>query len=206
MLFLVLFQFASTNNQDFVTVNGRNFYLNGKKYFFLGTNYWYGMNLGAPNAGNHTRLTEELDQLEGLGVKNLRIMGNTQGPDNKPKRIVPSLEYDKGKYSEDIFEGLDIFLYEMGKRNMKAVVTLNNFWEWSGGFPQYYEWFTGKYELSPYKFYEIKNMTDHLNEFIKLILNRKNTAYEKIDRKTMYYKNDPTIMAWQLANEPRAGE
>jgi len=164
------------------------------------------MNLGAPKAGNLTRLKDELDQLEELGVKNLRIMGSTQGPDTKSKRIVPSLEYDKGKYNDDIWEGLDIFLYEMGKRDMKAVVTLNNFWEWSGGFPQYYEWFTGKYELDPYHFYSNKEMTDHLKEFITLIVNRKNTAYEKYDKKTVYYKDDPVIMAWQLANEPRGND
>mmetsp|Transcript_21580 Transcript_21580/g.24002 ORF Transcript_21580/g.24002 Transcript_21580/m.24002 type:complete len:368 (+) Transcript_21580:160-1263(+) len=163
------------------------------------------MNLGAPKAGNLTRLKDELDQLEELGVKNLRIMGSTQGPDTKSKRIVPSLEYDKGKYNDDIWEGLDIFLYEMGKRDMKAVVTLNNFWEWSGGFPQYYEWFTGHYNLYPTGFYEQTEMTNHLKDFINLITNRENTAYKKRDGRTLKYKDDPTIMAWQLANEPRAG-
>lgn len=190
----------------FVSVKGRNFYLNGKKYFYLGTNYWYGMNLGAPKTGNLTRLQEELDELSELGVKNLRIMGNTQGPDDKKKRIVPTLEYDLGKYNEDIFEGLDIFLYEMGKRDMKAVVTLNNFWEWSGGFPQYFEWMKGHYNLYPTGFYGDHELEEHLNDFIRLITNRTNTAYKKHEGKTVKYKDDPTIMAWQLANEPRAGD
>jgi len=163
------------------------------------------MNLGAPLAGNLTRLKEELDDLSQLGIKNLRIMGSTQGPNDKEKRIVPALEYDKGKYDEDIFEGLDIFLYEMGKRDMKAVVTLNNFWEWSGGFPQYFEWYRGNYNLYPAQFYEDELLKEKLDDFIKIIVNRENTAYKKRDGKTILYKDDPTIMSWQLANEPRAG-
>lgn len=204
ILSLILIQ-TYCAGKEFVSVKDRNFMLNGKKYFYLGANYWYGMNLGAPKSGNVTRLRTELDQLADIGVKNLRIMGNTQGPDTKPKRIVPSLEYDKGKFNDDIWEGLDIFLYEMGQRDMKAVVTLNNFWEWSGGFPQYYEWFKGKYNLYPTGVYGEKNMTNHLNDFIKLILNRENTEHKKRTGKTLLYKDDPTIMAWQLANEPRAG-
>jgi len=164
------------------------------------------MNLGAPSSGNQTRLTEELDQLQEYGIKNLRIMGSTQGPDNKSKRIVPSLEYEKGKYNEDIFEGLDTFLYEMGKRDMKAVVTLNNFWEWSGGFPQYFEWYKGHYNLYPTGFYKDSTLTSKLDDFIRVIISRENTAYKKHEGKTVLYKDDPTIMAWQLANEPRAGD
>ena len=199
LAFIALVPYTLAVSDDFVTVEGRNFYLDGKKYFFLGTNYWYGMNLGAPESGNRTRLQQELDDLVSIGVKNLRIMGSTQGPDTKRRRIVPTLEYDKEQYNDDIWEGLDIFLYEMGKRNMKAVVTLNNFWEWSGGFGQINEWYTGSFSRYPTNFYGQKNQTDHLNRFINLIINRRNTVTG------VKYKDDPAIMAWQLANEPRAG-
>ena len=193
-------------NAGFVTTQGKNFKLDGENYCYLGTNYWYGMNLGAPINGDYIRLITELDQLESIGVRNLRIMGNTQGPDNKAKRITPSLEFEKGKYNNDLWEGLDIFLYEMGKRDMKAVIPLNNYWEWSGGFGQLMEWYLGnrKYQISD--FYGLKNVTNHYLSFIPLIINRKNTAYARYEGRTVYYKDDPTIMAWQLANEPRAGD
>ena len=45
--------------------------------------------------------------------------------------------------SSDLLEGLDFLLMEMGKRKMTAVVCLNNFWPWSGGFAQYHRWFGG---------------------------------------------------------------
>ena len=40
-------------------------------------------------------------------------------------------------YNDTIFAGLDYLLAEMGKRDMLAVLYLNNSWEWSGGYGQY---------------------------------------------------------------------
>lgn len=157
------------------------------------------MNLGAPKAGNLGRLQRELDDLDEHGIRNLRIMGSTQGPDDKSRRIVPSLEPQKGQYNNDIWEGLDTLLVEMRKRNMRAVVTLNNFWEWSGGFGQINEWYNGSFSSYPTNFYSDKKLTDHLKDFIKVIVNRTNSISK------IKYKDDATIMAWQLANEPRAG-
>lgn len=38
------------------------------------------------------------------------------------------------------FDGLDFFLSELDKRDMYAVLFLNNSWEWSGGYSQYLYW------------------------------------------------------------------
>ena len=35
---------------------------------------------------------------------------------------------------------MDYLLFEMKKRDMNAVLYLNNSWEWSGGYGQYLEW------------------------------------------------------------------
>ena len=48
----------------------------------------------------------------------------------------------------------------MGKRGMKAVVALNNFWEWSGGFEQYLEW-AGAESTDPYFFYNCTRCQQH---------------------------------------------
>ena len=37
---------------------------------------------------------------------------------------------------ETLWQGLDFLLAEMAKRDMKAVLYLNNFWQWSGGMSQ----------------------------------------------------------------------
>jgi endo-1,4-beta-mannosidase len=37
----------------------------------------------------------------------------------------------------------------MAKRDMKAVLYLNNFWQWSGGMSQYMAWINGKPVMDP---------------------------------------------------------
>ncbi|HET9475225.1 MAG TPA: beta-mannosidase, partial [Steroidobacteraceae bacterium] len=53
---------AGAGTSGFVTVKGRHFELDGKPYYFAGTNLWYGMYLGSPGAtGDRSRLVKELD-------------------------------------------------------------------------------------------------------------------------------------------------
>lgn len=199
--------------QSFVEVRGKHFYRDGAIYRFLGANFWYGMHLGAASApGDRTRLLAELDQLRSLGITNLRIMAAGEGPDDAPWRVVPSLQPAPGQYNEKILEGLDFLLLEIGKRNMTAVVCLNNFWPWSGGFAQYHCWFGG--EEIPYpppaegsswyrfarfssRFYRNKAAMGAFEDHIRKIVGRVNTLTGKA------YRDDSAIMAWQLANEPR---
>jgi mannan endo-1,4-beta-mannosidase len=69
----------------FIKVSGTGFIRNGKDYTFMGTNFWYGLNLGSSGpGGNRERLLRELDRLAAMGVKNLRIMGGSEGPDQEP--------------------------------------------------------------------------------------------------------------------------
>jgi len=42
-----------------------------------------------------------------------------------------------GKYDENVFKALDWVVAESAKRGLKLMMTLTNFWEDFGGFPQY---------------------------------------------------------------------
>lgn len=108
---------------NFVTVSGTQFYYNDEPYYIRGANYWQGMNLGttAEHGGDRFRLTTELDQMLAFGVNNLRLMASSEGPDNQPYRMRPSLQPSPGRYNKQIFNGLDYVLDEMSKRNMTAV-------------------------------------------------------------------------------------
>lgn len=110
----------------FVKVKGSRFSLDNKPYTIKGANYWQGMNLGArkTHGGDRYRLLKELDQMKKMGVNNLRVMASSEGPDDQPYRMRPSLQPAPGKYNEAIFEGLDFLLSEMDKRNMTAVSKL----------------------------------------------------------------------------------
>lgn len=210
LAFLVM---QTTFSQNFISVEGTQFKLNGADYQFLGTNFWYGINLASAGpGGDRERLIRELDHLNDLGVKNLRIMAASEGPDTEPWRMSPALQTSKGKYNHELLEGLDFLLSEMGKRNMHAVVCLNNFWPWSGGMAQYVNWETGKpipypppaeggkwlkYMNFSSRFFKNEKAKAASFEHIKKIVARTNSVTGQA------YRNDPTIMAWQLANEPR---
>jgi len=201
-------------NSDFITIQNNQFIKNGQPYYYIGTNFWAAMNLGiANNPTYQARLIRELDHLQSLGINNLRIMAASEGPDSEPWRMVPALQPELGKYNEDLLKGLDFLLVEMAKRNMVAVLCLNNMWPWSGGFAQYVNWATG--ETIPYpppaehgkwlkymnfsaRFFKNQAAQTAYFNHIKVIINRTNSI------SNIPYKTDPTIMSWQLANEPRA--
>lgn len=214
-LFYFVFLFAfHANAQDFIRVEQAQFKKGNETYRFLGTNFWYGMNLGATDAsGNHSRLLKELNKLQALGIKNLRIMAATEGPDTAPWRIVPALQTDPQTYNQSLLEGLDFLLNEMRKRDMHAVVCLNNMWPWSGGFAQYVNWVTKedipypppaeqgswlKFTTYSDRFFQLPKAQELAQQHIIQIINRTNSINQ------VPYKDDPTIMAWQLANEPRS--
>ena len=214
-LLLVLAFFKPTTGmaQQFITIKGTQFFKNQQPYYFLGTNFWYGMNLGiANNATHRARLIRELDYLQRLGITNLRIMAASEGPDTAPWRFVPTLQTAPRAYNKDLLLGLDFLLAELAKREMTAVLCLNNMWPWSGGFAQYVNWVTNepipypppakdgkwlKYMKYAAQFFRNKEAQQLYQDHITTIIQRTNSLTG------VPYKKDPTIMAWQLANEPR---
>lgn len=187
--------------------------LGGELYTFLGTNFWYGMHLGSEVTGDRSRLLEELDHLSALGIKNLRIMACSEGSQTAPWQVQPALQPTPGQYQPHLLQGLDFLLMEMAKRDMKAVVCLNNFWPWSGGMATYVQWVSGqeipypppaeggswlRYMLYTSKFYSNEVAKSLFSDHVRAIVMRTNSLTG------IAYRNDPVIMAWQLANEPRA--
>ena len=198
---------------SFVSVKTGTLMIGKKPYRFAGVNFWYGAYLGADGkTGNIKRLRAELDLLKIIGVDNLRILGGSEdGPMQKSVR--PTFRNNSNQYNENLLRGLDTLLSEMHKRDMKAVIYLNNFWEWSGGMGTYLSWVNNgeytdlgdpnkpwpAYPLATMKFYSNKAANRLYLDYVKAVVGRINTQTGKA------YKNDPTIMAWQLANEPRPG-
>ena len=137
------------NNLRFVTVKGRHFQLDGKPYYYAGANLWYGMYLGSPGStGDRARLTKELDQLAAQGIMNLRVLAISEASGLK-RAVTPAVLQRPGEIDDTLWQGLDFLLEEMARRDMKAVLYLNNFWQWSGGMSSYVSWSTGKAAADP---------------------------------------------------------
>ena len=199
---------------SFISVKGSQFYLDGHPYYFVGANYWYGGLLGLEKDRKRgvERLRRELDFLKANGVTNLRLMAGAEGSGllNGVTRVGPPLQPEPAKFDSRVLDGLDRVLYEMGKRNMTAVIFLSNNWEWSGGFQQYLLWngaisrdlITKKPSWDELrdavaKFYSCAPCKTGYAAQVSFILSRTN-RYSKLK-----YTDDPAIMAWELANEPR---
>jgi endo-1,4-beta-mannosidase len=200
---------------EFVSVAGTEFRLQGQPYRFVGTNLWYAAYLGARDeaGGDRVRLKRELDILKASGITNLRILGASE---RSPLRdaIRPAISYMGQVEHEDLLEGLDFALSEMARRDMKAVVYLNNFWEWSGGMQTYLSWVNDgefvdmsdpghpwpAFALATAGFYANGEAVALFNRYLATLVSRRNSVSGTL------YRDDPTIMSWQLANEPRPGD
>lgn len=211
-LFLLSFLLVCTafgQAQKMITVKNNQFIKNGKAYHFIGTNYWYGAMIGA-KTGDRKRLLKELDELKANGITNLRILVGAEGGD-QDYTVTPALQSNKNNYNTELLEGLDYVLSEMGKRDLNAILYLNNNWEWSGGMAKYLEWNGyGKVpnpNIAPNTWPQFMEFTSKFHtcepckaDFIKhlqFIMGRTNTITHK------KYTEDPAIMAWEVANEPR---
>lgn len=203
----------STSGKQFVHADGIHFYKGDsqKPYYFLGTNLWYAPILGSKGeGGNRQRLCSELDSLQKLGVNNLRILvGADAGTKNSPT-VTPYLQPKPGKLDKNLLEGLDYMLVEMQKRGMLAVIYLTNSWDWSGGYGFYLkqcglgdspdahgaEGYDAYVDYAR-KFFHYPKAQQLFYNFLQKVVSRKNSITG------LPYSEDPTIMAWQLCNEPR---
>lgn len=182
--------------------------LNGRPYFFVGANFWQGMNLGVDNSsGNRSQLIRELDLMKQLGITNLRVMASSEGPNTEPHRMVPALESSPGVCVASVLDGLDFLLAEMGKRGMRAVMVLNNFWYWSGGMAQYVSWHDGTPIPYPGDYNTYMNYASRFYYCAECQAWYRNLIQTLITHVNPYtgqkYRDDPTIFSWELANEPR---
>lgn len=214
LFFWLFFLQIAIAQQTIVKVKDQQFILNNQPYYFVGANYWYGglLPLQKDKSKGIDRLRKELDFLKAHGITNLRVLGGSEGKGiiNGVQRVGPPIQPEEGAFDPDFLRGMDVFLHELDKRKMTAVIYLSNNWNWTGGFMQYLRWnkqipdsvflkdiqwsTIGKYTS---KFYDCeKCLADYRNQ-IRFIVSHTNSVTHK------KYIDDPAVMAWEIANEPR---
>ena len=211
MACITLPMMGQTGKGKFVTVENGHFLKDGKPYYYVGTNFWYGAILGSEGqGGDRNRLVKELDYMKKIGIDNLRILVGSDGERGVTTKVEPTLQVKPGVYNDTILAGLDYLLMEMGKRNMVAVLYLNNSWEWSGGYGFYLEHAGAGKQPRPNedgypafmkamsKYATNQKAHELFYSYVRFILGRTN-RYTGLK-----YSDDPAIMSWQIGNEPRA--
>lgn len=205
---------SKTSASEFVAVRNQHFVLRERPYFYVGANLWFGCYLCDPALpGGRKRFIQELDQLHTLGVNNVRLLA---GSETSPLvgAIPRGITRAPHEWDEDLLCGLDFCLAEMARRDMRGILFLSNYWQWSGSFAQYVRWVTGVEIPDPdkpvmargdwhafmqfsAKFYQTPAAVELYREYIARLIRRRNTINGQI------YRDDPAIMTWELANEPR---
>lgn len=212
---MVIFCGLTKAQSPFVNQQNNLFTINKKPYHFIGANMWYAnlLAMDSNKGGNRKRLINELNFLQQKGVTNIRVLIGAQGEGklvNGVNPVHPALQLAPGKYNDDILDGMDFLLQQLQKRKMYGVFFFGNNWEWSGGFLQYLNWhnqlsdsiLATKYSWNDYRdivsrFYSCTQCKEDFWNFIKYILQRTNKLSGK------KYIDEPSIMAWEIANEPR---
>ncbi|MFP4015830.1 MAG: glycoside hydrolase 5 family protein [Halanaerobiales bacterium] len=174
-------------NNDFVYREGDKLMLNGEEFRFLGTNNYY----------FHYKDQEMVgDVIEGaarMGIKVIRIWGFMDGQRNVHDGHI--MQVEPGIYDESGFENLDYAIKKAGEEGIKLVIVLTNNWDDFGGMNQYVRWVESAEEHDD--FYTNEEIKQIYKDYIKYLINRTNTLTG------IQYKDDPTIMTWELANAPR---
>ena len=185
---------------SFATRCGTHFCLDGKEYYFAGTNtydmFTYGGSYGDTETQfmDKARIDAQFANLQADKVDVVRLWmfshENWHG-----------FEKSKGVYDEQEFAQFDYIIQSAKAHGIRLVPVFENYWEAYGGIDTRLQW-EGLSGGQPGRaaFFDKTRcpgcFTSYKN-YVSYALNRVN-HYSGVK-----YKDDPTIFAWDLMNEPR---
>ena len=193
----------------FVGRSGIGFVRDGKPFVFAGTNVYdlFAFGDGASTASdqaiedkfiNKPRIDAHLQLMASLGVKVVRLWAFCHEKWH-------GFEPEKGKYDEPQLRLLDYIVKSAKDHGLLLLPVFENYWEAYGGIDSRLRWeglASGSGNVR-WKFFNKKQCPgcfDQYKNYVKTIVNRVN-HYTQVA-----YKDDPTIFAWELMNEPRYEE
>ncbi|XP_021865831.1 mannan endo-1,4-beta-mannosidase 7 [Spinacia oleracea] len=181
----------SRQRDEFIRVRGTRFLLNGTPYYANGFNAYWLMYM-ASDPSQRYLVSNVFRQASSHGLSVARTWAFNDAGDR-------ALQVSPGSYNEHVFQGLDFVIAEARKHGIKLILSFANNYESMGGKKQYVNWARnqGQYLSSEDDFFTNSVVKGFYKNHIKTVLNRHNTV------NGVLYKNDPTIMAWELMNEPR---
>lgn len=182
-------QQATNLPEGFVYPSGTMFKISdgnggGSPYYFSGTNNYYMMY--KPMEMNE----DVMNDMVYLGQKAVRMWFFMDGAYHDGYSLQP----EAGVYDEATMQHMDQIIYSLSQRGLKAVPAFVNYWSDFGGMAQYASWTGG----SATDFYSDESMKQLFKDYMAMWANRVNTVTG------IAYKDDPTILSWQLTNEARS--
>lgn len=202
----------------FAYTQGTRFMLDGSPFYYAGTNCYY-LTFKSQEA-----VDSVFKDAEAMGLKVIRVWGNldvgvktgttdsegkpvftnnNDGPGEKDGIYFQYFDKDLGKpvinEGKDGLQKLDYALYQAEKHGIKLLITFTNYWDAFGGMGQYIKWAQelGITGLKKDDFYTNETLKGWYKDYVNGLLNHTNPY---TGRKL---KDEPSVFAWELANEPR---
>jgi len=173
------------------------------KYVIGGTNFYFcGANIEYLQTVSDRTVRECLDWAKTNRLQVVRTWAMQEG---RPYSFQPQ----RGVWNEVMFEHLDRIVAEAGHRNIRLMLGLCDNWAHNGGIFQYVHWATKEHPesvdtnlnkegvLYHDQFWTNAYCKQWYKDYVTRLLKRTNSITGVI------YKDDPTIFAWEIVNEPR---
>ena len=180
----------------YVQSAGHKFVLDGSNFYHCGANIEYLQTVA------DSTVRECLDWASSNHVQVVRTWAMQEG---KPYSFQP----ERGVWNEVMFEHLDRIVAEAGHRGIHLMLDLVDNWAHNGGVFQYVHWVVKEHPetvntnlnkegvLYHDQFWTNTYCKQWYKDYVVRLLNRTNTITGRL------YKDDPTIFAWEIVNEPR---
>ncbi|XP_022870445.1 mannan endo-1,4-beta-mannosidase 2-like isoform X1 [Olea europaea var. sylvestris] len=177
---------------SFVERNGTHFMVDGRPFYFNGWNSYWMMD-HAVDESTRPRIGAMLQAGAKMGLTVCRTWAFSDGGYN-------ALQISPGRFDEKVFRALDYVIAEARQNGIRLILSLVNNLQAYGGKAQYVKWAweegVGLSSSNDSFFYD-PSIRHYFKTYVKTVLTRRNT-YTGIQ-----YRDDPTIFAWELINEPR---
>ncbi|MFH0953267.1 MAG: beta-galactosidase [Verrucomicrobiota bacterium] len=183
-------------NSGFMTRSATKFQLDGQDFYFAGANIEYMFSV------SDSVCEELLDVATNMHLQAVRTWAFHEGKEY-------SFQPERGVWNELAFEHLDRIVAMTGHRGLRLLLGLCDNWGHNGGMFQYMHWVSEEHPesmdmsqppgsiLYHDQFYTNAWARQWYRDFVTKLLTRTNTITGRA------YRNDPTIIAWEIVNEPR---
>ncbi|XP_016458831.1 mannan endo-1,4-beta-mannosidase 5-like [Nicotiana tabacum] len=191
LLLAIATEARNLNKLGFVRTKGAHFVLNGSPFLFNGFNSYWLMHVAADPTERY-KVSEVFQEASAASLSVCRTWAFSDGGDT-------ALQISPGVYDERVFQGLDFVISEAKKYGIRLILSFVNNYKDFGGRNQYAQWGrnAGIQINSDDDFYTHPVLKDYYKNHVKKVVTRVNTMTG------IAYRDDTTIMAWELMNEPR---
>ena len=226
VLFLFFTALTIAQDSSFVQRDGARLTLAGKPFYAIGANCYYLHDLAVQ--GDTVHLVEVLRASRELGFTAIRTWGFYDGTDSTNSAVI---QFAPGRYNERALRALDYVVAKAKEYSLRLIITFVDNWDYYGGMNQYVRWLGGSsltkgvlqtaravssptvtsvggrsYLVQPTSlythddFYRNATIKRWYKNYVSTLLNRSNVYTGRT------YKSEPSIMLWELANEPRSSD